>query len=164
MTIQQQQHEAWKARALRLGIIQPQKPVYIPDPERAAVIATEARRRKTIERLQREAVPAAARRKRDAQVVARARKLFLSPVEQVRPTLRSIAEEVAEKHNVTIDEMQSPRRQKRIVRARHEYCYRARHETTHSYPRIGAFLGGRDHSTVIHGVKKWGELLERGDV
>lgn len=29
----------------------------------------------------------------------------------------------------------------------------------YSYPKIGAYLGGRDHSTAVHGVRRAGELM-----
>lgn len=152
-SVQQQQHEAWKARALRLGIIQPQKPVYIPNPK----AIREARRREVIDRVD-------AWRTRFRGVLVARRRLFLAPIELARPSLASIAREVAEKHNVTLHDMKSARRQPWIVSARHEFFYRARNETPHSYPKIGEFLGRKDHSTVMHGVRKWEKRLEAGDV
>lgn len=62
--------------------------------------------------------------------------------------------EIAEKHGVTVAEICSDRRSAYIVAARHEYFYRARTETTKSFPQIALACGGRDHSTVIAGVRK----------
>ena len=44
-------------------------------------------------------------------------------------------------------------RQKDIVHARHICMYLVRSELGMSYPEIGALLGGKDHTTIIHGVK-----------
>jgi chromosomal replication initiator protein len=71
----------------------------------------------------------------------------------VTPGNRIIGE-VALKHNVTVLELKSPRREKRITLARHEACYRLKNETSLSLPQIGKLLGGRDHTTVLHGARR----------
>lgn len=71
----------------------------------------------------------------------------------VTPGNRIIGE-VALKHNVTVLELKSPRREKRITLARHEACYRLKNETSLSLPQIGKLLGGRDHTTVLHAARK----------
>jgi chromosomal replication initiator protein len=38
--------------------------------------------------------------------------------------------------------------------------YLSRQLTGRSYAQIGAFFGGRDHTTVLHGCRKTGELLK----
>jgi chromosomal replication initiator protein len=53
-----------------------------------------------------------------------------------------------------------PRRTKKIALARQEAMYLARESTEASLPQIGAALGGRDHTTVMHGYNKIIELLE----
>jgi hypothetical protein len=73
--------------------------------------------------------------------------------------VRRILHEVSVKHGVTIVDICSKRRPLHLVTARHEACYRLRHETTWSYPRIGTILGGRDHTTIIHGVRKHAKRL-----
>jgi hypothetical protein len=95
--------------------------------------------------------------------------LFTAPIEQIdddgnvvsdRPKVRrclipkwkEIAMEVGKKHGVTLNELQSVRRSKPIVIARHECFWRCRHETSLSFPQIGKLFGGRDHSTVLHGI------------
>lgn len=47
------------------------------------------------------------------------------------------------------------RRTKGYVMARYEVAYRLRTEMGLSLPRIGVILGGRDHATIIHGLRKW---------
>jgi chromosomal replication initiator protein len=41
--------------------------------------------------------------------------------------------------------------------------YLIREETGASLPRVGEALGGRDHTTVMYGCEKIGELLEQDD-
>jgi len=72
---------------------------------------------------------------------------------EIRQHWRAILREVAEKHGCAIDQITGPRRSKGVSRARQEAMYRMRMETPLSYPAIGARLGDRDHTTVIHGVK-----------
>jgi hypothetical protein len=77
---------------------------------------------------------------------------------------KSILAEVCEKHGIDWLDLASDRRSTPIVRARHEAMYRMRHETTMSLPAIGRKMGGRDHTTVLHGVRKHAERLERGEL
>lgn len=74
------------------------------------------------------------------------------PIRQ-RLTMREIIDEVAIKHGLSVLDIISERRERHVVIARHEAMWRCKNETIFSFPRIGKVLGGRDHSTVIHGVK-----------
>lgn len=56
----------------------------------------------------------------------------------------------------------SQRRHGPLVLARQFAMWRAKNETTRSYPDIGRRFGGRDHSTGIHAVKKIDRLLAAG--
>lgn len=69
------------------------------------------------------------------------------------PTWRRIVIETAIKHNIMPAEMLSSQRAYNLVAARHEVMYRLKTETTMSLPAIGKKLG-KDHSTVLHGVRK----------
>src|SRR5258707_841132 len=71
------------------------------------------------------------------------------------PSLQRIIEEVAVKHEVPISNLVGRNRAHPIVMARHEYFYRASAETAHSYPRIGAVLGSKDHTTVLYGINRY---------
>ena len=73
---------------------------------------------------------------------------------------RLILREVSTKYGVTVVDLCSKRRPPYLVTARHEACYRLYSETTWSYPRIGAFLGGRDHTTIMHGVREHKKRME----
>lgn len=57
----------------------------------------------------------------------------------------------------------SPRRNARLARARQIIMYFAKELTGMSLPQIGAKLGGRDHTTIIHGHRKVVQLLSAGD-
>lgn len=74
-------------------------------------------------------------------------------------SLRQIMREVSEKYNVSIVDIKSERRTQFIVKPRQEFFYRARTETGHSLPNIAKFCGNRDHTTVLHGVRKHAERL-----
>lgn len=67
---------------------------------------------------------------------------------------RSIVSEVCHKHDVTYLELCSARRKVHLVAARAEAAYRLYHETTLSTPQIGRKLGGRDHSTIVHAIRR----------
>ena len=69
-----------------------------------------------------------------------------------------IMREVCEKHGLTKAELLSARRDVTIVAARQEAMYRMSKETSMSMPAIGMRLG-RDHTTVIYGVRKHAERL-----
>lgn len=50
-------------------------------------------------------------------------------------------------------ELESIRRDKKLVAARHVFFWLAKRYTSHSFPLIGSWCG-RDHTTVMHGVNK----------
>lgn len=70
-----------------------------------------------------------------------------------RPALSRIMEEVAVKHGVSKDAIRGRRRHRRIVRARQEFCYRARRETGRSLNEIARAINRLDHTTITHAVK-----------
>jgi chromosomal replication initiator protein len=61
---------------------------------------------------------------------------------------------VAVSRGVTIEDLKGPRRSNEISAPRQIVMYLARELTDMSLPRIGEFLGGRDHTTIIHGYQK----------
>lgn len=66
---------------------------------------------------------------------------------------RVIAAEVCKKHGISFATLISKRRPADVCEARHEFFWRCRQETTLSLPQLGARCGGRDHTTVLHGVR-----------
>jgi chromosomal replication initiator protein len=61
---------------------------------------------------------------------------------------------VAEHFGLTVDQLRGPKRDREIVVPRQIAAYLSREETDASLVRIGGALGGRDHSTIIHGCAK----------
>lgn len=71
------------------------------------------------------------------------------------PGLREIAINVCERRGVTLAEVLGDRRTKHISRVRQEVMAMAYDTGRFSYPKIGQYLGGRDHTTVLHGVRQF---------
>tara|TARA_B100000029_G_scaffold81604_1_gene72546 strand:+ start:8159 stop:9547 length:1389 start_codon:yes stop_codon:yes gene_type:complete len=67
---------------------------------------------------------------------------------------------VAAYFNLNIQEMLSPRRSRSLARPRQIAMYLAKQHTTNSLPDIGRKFSNRDHTTVIHAVKKIEELIK----
>jgi chromosomal replication initiator protein len=77
---------------------------------------------------------------------------------------RAILIQVAADHGLTVDALRSADRRRKVAHARFDAFARlralhiapGRHKF--SLPQIGRFLGDRDHTTVIHGIRKAAEL------
>lgn len=78
-----------------------------------------------------------------------------------RVTIEEIQKRVAEHFNIKTLEMTSPRRARSVARPRQVAMYLAKQLTSRSLPEIGRKFGGRDHTTVMHAVRKVEELRER---
>jgi chromosomal replication initiator protein len=75
-----------------------------------------------------------------------------------RVTIDEIQRRVAEHFNIKMGEMTSSRRARVVARPRQVAMYLAKQLTQRSLPEIGRRFGGRDHTTVMHAVKKIEEL------
>jgi len=75
-----------------------------------------------------------------------------------RVTIEEIQKRVAEHYNIRLSDMHSARRARAVARPRQVAMYLAKQLTTRSLPEIGRKFGGRDHTTVMHAVKKVEEL------
>jgi chromosomal replication initiator protein len=75
-----------------------------------------------------------------------------------RITIDEIQKKVAEHFNIRLADMHSARRARAVARPRQVAMYLAKQLTPRSLPEIGRKFGGRDHTTVIHAVKKIEEL------
>jgi chromosomal replication initiator protein len=75
-----------------------------------------------------------------------------------RVTIEEIQKKVAEHFNVKLADMHSARRARAVARPRQVAMYLAKQLTTRSLPEIGRKFGGRDHTTVMHAVRKIDEL------
>ena len=75
-----------------------------------------------------------------------------------RVTIDEIQRRVAEHFNIKMAEMTSNRRARIVARPRQVAMYLAKQLTQRSLPEIGRKFGGRDHTTVMHAVRKIEEL------
>ncbi|MCY3756068.1 MAG: chromosomal replication initiator protein DnaA [Alphaproteobacteria bacterium] len=93
--------------------------------------------------------------------VDRAEKVLvdLLPVNDRTPTVEAIKKLVCDRYNVRPAEMDSPRRARAVARPRQVAMYLAKQLTSLSLPDIGRKFG-RDHSTVLYGVRKIEKLME----
>jgi chromosomal replication initiator protein len=88
------------------------------------------------------------------------RQHFQVPVELARPSVERIVRHVGDYYRVEPRQMQSARRQRRLLMPRQVSMYLARRLTALSLQQIGAYFGGRDHSTVLHACRKVEEAIE----
>ncbi|TAN76308.1 MAG: chromosomal replication initiator protein DnaA [Magnetospirillum sp.] len=77
-----------------------------------------------------------------------------------RITIEEIQKKVAEHFTIKLAEMSSARRSRQVARPRQIAMYLAKQLTSRSLPEIGRKFGGRDHTTVMHAVKKVEELKD----
>ena len=73
-------------------------------------------------------------------------------------TIDEIIRKVADHYNLRLSDMLSPRRARAVARPRQVAMFLAKTLTSKSLPEIGRRFGGRDHTTVIHAVRKIEEL------
>jgi chromosomal replication initiator protein len=84
---------------------------------------------------------------------------FREQVEAARPTVERIARRVGGYFRVEPRHLQSRRRYQKILLPRQIGMYLARQLTDLSLEQIGAYFGGRDHSTVLHACRKIEQAL-----
>jgi chromosomal replication initiator protein len=75
-----------------------------------------------------------------------------------RVTIEDIQKLVAEHYGIRIADMHSARRARAVARPRQVAMYLAKQLTPRSLPEIGRKFGGRDHTTVMHAIRKIDEL------
>ena len=78
-----------------------------------------------------------------------------------RVSIEDIQKRVAEFFGIKVSDMQSARRSQNIARPRQVAMFLSKTLTTRSLPEIGRKFGGRDHTTVLHAVKKIRELQDK---
>lgn len=69
-------------------------------------------------------------------------------------TMADIIRETAEDHGLTADDLKGSNRRRHIAWARQDAMWRMRREGRWSSTQIGLALGGRDHATVLWGIKR----------
>jgi len=73
-------------------------------------------------------------------------------------SIKTVKRVVAKYYNIELIEMTSARRTMKVVLPRQVAMYIAKTLTPRSLPHIGYYFGGRDHTTVLHAVRKIEEL------
>ena len=73
-------------------------------------------------------------------------------------TVEEIQRRVSEHYNIRLSEMIGPKRVRNYARPRQVAMYLAKQMTSRSLPEIGRRFGGRDHTTVMHGIRRIEEL------
>jgi chromosomal replication initiator protein len=74
-------------------------------------------------------------------------------------SIEEIQKEVAGYFSIKISDLRSPKRHKALILPRQIAMYLSRQLTSCSYPEIGDRFGGKDHSTIIHAIKKIDKIL-----
>lgn len=69
-------------------------------------------------------------------------------------TIEDIANAVAKYYGINVNELSGKKRTQAIANSRQIAMYLCRELADFTYPKIGAFFGGRDHTTVIHAFEK----------
>jgi chromosomal replication initiator protein len=77
--------------------------------------------------------------------------------------ITDVLEATAAYHQLSLDDLLGKGRSKKVVHARQIAMYLAREETSASLPQIGEALGGRNHSTVLHGYQKIADSVADDD-
>jgi chromosomal replication initiator protein len=74
-------------------------------------------------------------------------------------TVEEIQRKVADHYSVRLSDLIGPKRLRTIARPRQVAMYLSKQLTLRSLPDIGRRFGGRDHTTIMHGVRKIEELM-----
>lgn len=91
----------------------------------------------------------------------RARQLAAARAAAKMPPLGEIAKRTAKYFGLTLADLKSPARRQPLVAGRGVAMYLARKLTNKSFDEIGAYFGGRDHTTVLHNYRRIEKLLPR---
>jgi chromosomal replication initiator protein len=83
--------------------------------------------------------------------------------DQCRVKIDDILKIVGRHYNVARTDLLSPRRARNVVVPRQVGMYLAKKLTARSLPEIGRRFGGRDHSTVLHAVRKIEDQIKSDD-
>ena len=90
----------------------------------------------------------------DMEVVKNSISEYISVNESKRLSMTDIIKTVCEYYNVSIEEINSPKRSKDIVHPRQVATWLCRNLTDNSQEQVGKAVGNRDHATVINSIDK----------
>ena len=99
----------------------------------------------------------------DVSLAAEAMKDMIAPDDSHKVTPELVLDVVSDHFNVSVSELKGSRRNARTAGARQIVMYLCRQMTDASLQSIGNLLGGRDHSTVNHGVDKIARDVEKDE-
>ena len=88
---------------------------------------------------------------------------IITPDKPKEITPQLIIEVVSEHFQISLDQMISKNRSSDIAKPRQIAMYLCKNMTDIPLDTIGSLLGGRDHSTIIHGIKKISEEYETNE-
>lgn len=84
-------------------------------------------------------------------------------IKTAKPTPKKILLEVEALFSITHKDLVGPRRTKNLIIPRQICMYLLRHLSNLPLMSVGEILGGRDHTTIMHGVEKVERACEEGD-
>lgn len=99
----------------------------------------------------------------DIPLAAEALKDMISPDDNRTITPDLIIDTVSEHFNISIEDLKGKKRNREIVLPRQIVMYLCRQMTDTSLKAIGAFLGGKDHASINHGIKKIEEDIKKDE-
>ena len=79
---------------------------------------------------------------------------------QPRMDIAWVKEEIVHQYEITIEQLESNSRERKVAQARQMAIYLARELTNSSFPAIGKAFGNRDHTTIMHAYQKVKELIQ----
>jgi chromosomal replication initiator protein len=88
---------------------------------------------------------------------------IITPDKPKEITPQLIIEVVSEHFHISVDQMISKNRSNDIAKPRQIAMYLCKTMTSSSLDTVGSLLGGRDHSTIIHGIRKVSEDYENNE-
>lgn len=75
-----------------------------------------------------------------------------------RVTVTHIINETSFKYGISVDEIKGHSRVVSVIQAKHEVCWRSVKQNGHSLPHTGRVMNGKDHTTILSGVRKYARL------
>lgn len=76
---------------------------------------------------------------------------------EARPTAKAIAIQVADRHGLTLEDLRGPCRRREVAWPRQEAMAAVYANCRVSLPWVGRFFGNRDHTTVLHAIRRVAE-------
>ena len=84
--------------------------------------------------------------------------MFSTDLPADSPEFDAIKQAAAEYFKLSLEQLTGAGKARQVAHARQIAMYLAKQMTSRSLPEIGRRFGGRDHTTIMHGVKKIEEL------